>query len=379
MKKLFHLLNLILIPLCLFTLLMGPGVGVANNPQLNRLLVVCCFLLLVTKLHSFKMDVHHWLFLGWMFWAAIGTFFAENQAHAFYGFYPYRGDGLLTWLIIVTIAFAYWFTFKTLKPLAFTCILMIVAVSVGYCLLVIRSHNVYARAFFNRFFLPDTGLGSFACQAAPVMALFHPLLPVLGLAPILAAASRGAFIAWLLTWNGIALAFWDKKKAFRISVILFVLFNIGIFASPLILRALKIEPKFTDAHRVLWVGARPQWIAQAEFLTKRLPLTGFGLDNLQNELVAPTNVEFKDLGRFIPDRTHNLIFDLILMTGWLGYALILLCFGWAIAVAVKYPTKHNLICLSAVVSYAIFSMFNPNGALGHAMAVISLFGIRRES
>ncbi len=133
--------------------------------------------------------------------------------------------------------------------------------------------------------------------------------------------------------------------------------------------------------RVMGTGARAQWIMQADEWGQSLPLTGFGLDSLIGKLKRPVGPTAEDRNMedstFQADRTHNILYDILLQTGWIGLTLTLLCFGSALAVVKDNLTTHNIACMGGLVAYVVFSCMNPPGILAHVIAVTCLFGIRK--
>lgn len=373
-------MNLLLLPLCLFVLLMAPAVGVANNQQISRLTIVCALLLLVKKVHAFKWELHHKLFAAWIVWAAIGACLSEYPAMAFFGWYPYRGEGLLTWLVILCFAVVYWQTYQTLYPLAWTCLGMFLVLIVGHVWIVKCANPAldpeYAKNYFQNFFLPPVAIASFACQAS---ALFSPIFAILGGIVLVDCASRAGLVAW-----GVFTAFsaWRAYKGRitpKIALWVMGLTVLTLMTAPIWGKWAKIDSKLAKIPSVTSqpIGARSQWCLQSEFLMHQLPLTGYGLDTLSEYLTPPDGKEWKNKTHFYPDRTHCWMYDLILCTGWLGYTMILLSVGYALAVAIKFPSQQNTICMCMIGSYIVFTFANPAGLLSQILTVIALLGIQK--
>jgi hypothetical protein len=361
---------------------MAPGIAGCHNQQIMRLIFVTSILILVKRVNKVKFDVHHWLFFAWLLWAAIGSILSDYTAYSFYGFYPYRGDGLLTWMIITCVAFCYWMCFNTLRTLALTCLVLILALSVGYYFIVKRSliDIHYSHVFFNAAFLPEVGIASFSSLASIVMLDIFPLLPIIALIPIIECNTRSAFISWLAIIPIYCGIYCWKKYTFSLlhvvamAIVLLLIAPSAILFSGIEQKLTKL-PDFTKKE----LGARPQWLMQAYDLSQALPLTGLGFDTQQEYLDDPKGGGFDDLSRFIPDRVHNIAYDIILTTGWIGYTLLLLAFGYGLAITLKIPSKHNTICLCTLIAYGIFGCLNPHGLLGNALAITCLFGIRRNN
>ncbi len=373
-----------IVPFCFLVLMFAPGIGGCENQQINRLAIVLCLLLFCRKIHDFKTEAHHWLFFAWLLWAALGTIFSDYQAMSFYGFYPYRGDGLLTYLIITCMAVLYWMNFKTLKPLAGMFIIAFVIAIGAYFYFVTRWYKNFpeqgaASMFFGRFFLPEVGIGSFACQASIITAILNPLFAFLGLIVLIEAKSRIGLIAWAITLSLASLyryrKYLTKKRFLGIICLLGTLFLLF----ECVKGKLPISTKFTYRPDVmkLGMGARSQWLLQGSNLSRSMPLTGFGLDTLSEYLHEPRGKELVGYSELYSDRTHNIAMDSILQTGWIGFTLILLTLGGAIGITWFYPTRQNVVCLGVLGAFLIYGMANPHGIVGNLTALTCLFGIRR--
>lgn len=374
-------MNLLFLPACLFILLLCPTVAIADNHSIARLTLVSLLLILVQRRHVLKLELHHKLFLAWLAWAAIGAAYSEYPWLAFYGFYPLRGDGLVTWVIITAIGLLYWNVYRTLKPLAWTCLLMLLTLVVAHFFIVKRSTPdmvMQSQNYFDSVFVPPVTVGSFACQASVIMAILCPALAVFGIFPILDAASRIGLAA--LAFGGGSALLYGYRKHITAKVIVRALACVvlALATSSWWVGPLHLEQKMVKIPALPsgQLGARPQWILQASALASRLPLTGFGLDTLSEYLEPAKGPGFTDLERFTNDKVHCWAFDTILMTGWIGYTLLLLAGGWALAIAIKFPVEQNVYCACALGAFLIFGCANPHGLIGNIIAVMALFGIR---
>ncbi len=363
-----------LLPFCWLVLLCSPAVSICLNQQINRLVIVAVLLLLVGKSHSIKWLPHHFLFLGWLAWVTLGTLYSNYPDLAFYGFYPYRGEGLLAWIVITCIAFLYWQNFDSLKPLAYVSLIgMILLISAK--LFIVHPNK---EIFLQKLFMPDVGLASFLCQSSILLGGFNPWLIVIGFLPLLSCASRSGVMA--LGAFGLVYFLYCQRKSIKTSHIVILCVIVAFMGLWTFNSTGMMHQKAKSTLNTLksgGLGARTHWILEADFLDHQLPLTGYGLDTLSEYLTAPKVGGFALLDFYYLDRTHNLIYDLILMTGWIGYTLLLLCLGYAIALVIKYPIKHNVLCICVVGAYLIHGMANPHGVLGHITCLTCLLGIRK--
>lgn len=379
----FPSFNGLIIPLCFLALLCCPAVSVATNQQLTRLTVISCLMLLVKKNHDFEFQAHHWLFIAWIAWATLGTIFSEYPEMSFYGFIPYRVEGLLTWVIITCFGVLYWKVYNNLRPIAYTCLTMLLGLIIGYFLIVSRwkghfGHIEHATIYFQRFFIPEVAIGSFAATCAPLLGIIFPLLPIFASIPIVLSASRSGLVSIVL-WSAYPCYLWIKEHmTLQRFMGLLCALALMLLTSPLWFRYFHVADKLSKIPSIesVGLGARGHWIMEAGFLSERLPLQGYGLDTLSNYLTPPSNEEYKNLKTFIADKTHNIMFDILLETGWIGLTLILLCLGYAIGVCIKYPNQQNMACIYVIGSFITFGMANPNALLAQIVAVIALFGIR---
>ena len=334
-----------------------------------------------------KLDLHHKLFFTWLAWCGIGIFFSEYPLMAFQGFYPYRGEGLLTFLILTCFALSYWKVFDSLRPLGWImagiCLFLFIAfVVIVYFWEGDYGDRSYAKNFFDRALLPDVAVASFACQTGAIMAYIHPLLGLIAALPLVDAASRSGLIALFVSLTTFVIL--TKKTNLTISskkLGKYCLVGIVVLGLSFLLvgKIVGMNQKLTSIPKIqtMGSGARSQWILQGANLASRLPLTGFGLDTLSNYLQTPTGGQWKEMRRYISDRTHNIMYDIILQTGWVGFTMLLLTLGYAVAICVHHPDRHNIACLCALIAWGIFAHANPHGMLGNSTALICLFGIRK--
>lgn len=345
--------------------------GYTTNHQMNRLLMVCSLLLLVRFNYKLIIDLHHGLWFIFMAWVGIGIFYSDHPMLAFQGFYPYRCEGYLTFLVMTLLAVIYWKTFESIKPLCYTVGIICLALTVSQYMNI----TIYN---YDRIFLPSVARSSTAAESGPLLMLIHPFLAILSVFPILASGNRSALVALFV---GCIFYLWfrfkhhlTKEERKFIPPLLPVMVGI-IFLCLLPLAHEKLTKIPNLLH--LGTGARSSWILQGSNLSHALPITGFGLDTLGEYLKPPQGAGYEDLSRFICDRTHFIPYDIILMTGWIGYTIVLLAFGYALAITLKWPEAENLACFGVVLTWAVFNCANPSGLLSNSIALTALFGIKK--
>jgi hypothetical protein len=337
-----------------------------------------------------KLDFHHKLFFTFLAWCSIGVYCSDYPLMAFQGFYPYRGEGLITYLIITCLAVSYWKHFETIKPLAWFGIISCLVLSIYFYLHVptwedsLGTQN-RTQVRFASLFLPDVALSAFACVAGILAMSIHPALSVISFFPILNAGSRSAVIGLLIAWV-MCFLLTKSKSSFKLNLKLTRFQKNGMIAIvSILLISLAFEKAYYFEQRIenlpqiknMGRGARSQWLMQGSRLSQSLPLTGLGLDTLSNHLTPPEGKGYEGLRKYIPDRTHNYPMDIILQTGWIGYTLLLLSLGYALGLAIKYPDRQNWVCLCALISFGLFGLLNPHGMLAECVALTSLFGIKK--
>lgn len=362
------------VSLCFLAMLLAPGY--TTNQQLNRMLTVSVLLLLIRHPYKLIKNAHHWLFFGWLAWCIVGIYFSHHRMMAFQGFYPYRCEGFLTYILVTCLAVSYWKVFTDLKPLCYTCIAGSIVVITIFLFLRPDIDLVY-RFRFENYVLPSVALGSFACLAGIVLLYINPLLSLFAVPVILISQNRTAMYSFAIVWviyclyqsGGIPLQHLGKLKKPVILVVLGVLILI-----PFLPYHLTKIPSFER----MGTGARSHWLLESSNLAHKLPLTGFGLDTLSNYLTSPKGEGYELLERYICDKTHNVAYDIILETGWMGYTMLLLAFGYAVAICIYYPNKLNIVCLSVVLCWILFGFANPHGLLCNSIALTAFFGIQKE-
>ncbi len=348
--------NPILVVLAFFALLFAPGIG--ENPHLNKLMA-CCFLLLLTDgRHAFKLDLPQKLFFAWLVWAALSCSLSPDAEMSIQGFYS-RGEGLLTWFIITGFVVMYWKTFTSLVPMRW-----MVAVALSVLLLLA---TILRPESFRCIAMPEMALAGFSSLSLVLLWAFDPYTLIFAVGPLFYSNVRTALfaIAVGIVCNHLLKSTKNLKPIF-----------FGTLIALLLVPFMPIGKRLLDVKTSkMGVGSRSQWIMQAHRLAYERPFLGFGLDTLSVHLkqaVGPTAHR-----NAIADRVHNIVFDLILQTGWVGYLLLLGSFGAAVGIAWHYRTEQNIACISILCAYLVFQLTNPCGVPAHLLGMIALFGIRR--
>lgn len=227
-------------------------------------------------------------------------------------------------------------------------------------------------SFFAVTVFPKMSLAAFTTFAALSFWMVHPVCVTLAL-PLLVHSNRATVIALMVgfaVYHGFRIGKILKgtKLALTASGIAFLAMAIAF--SPVGKKFMALDPD------TFGQGARTQWLVQASDLTYNMPLTGYGIDSLSRHLKPATGPMSEK--NAVADKCHNIIFDLILSTGWIGYTLALLTFGAALGVTWFYRSSTNIACFALVCAWITFNLMNPTGMMGHACMLIGLFGIRRE-
>lgn len=340
--------------------------GFFGNPNLNRVLA-CAFCLLAVDMGRFKLGVVQWCFLAWLAWTIACTFFLGSRADfAFQGF-NMRMEGLPTWIVITALAYAFWSL--TDRFMWFVGFMGLATVYLCFKLDLMALHE----SFFAVTVFPKMALAAFTTFAALSFWMVNPVCVTFAL-PLLVHSNRAAVIALLV---GIAVfhGFRDghrimKGKTLALAASGIALLMVAIVLSPVGAKFRALNPD------TIGQGARTQWLVQASELTRDMPLTGYGMDSLSRQLKPAQGLMSEK--NTVADKCHNIIYDLILSTGWIGYTLALLTFGTALGVTWLYRSSTNIACFALVCAWITFNLMNPTGMMGHACMLIGLFGIRRE-
>lgn len=301
-----------------------------------RLAVAAVFLAIGWRIP--RMSVIRWLWVIFMAWAFVCSFTCEYPALSILG-HPLRSEGAL-WLIIATFISL---TFPK-KWIFTTCF----AISLSmFLLLFLQNQKLLA-------YCPHLQIPRFAGGIASILAviLFAKDWRLLALAiPLIdLSESRTAWIASLLG----CLSFW----AFNRKWFPWTWTVIGIICLYMI-----FTTTINHVSTHYGTGVRANLIIQGSKLAAKCPLTGFGMDTLSKYLKKPACSKEKT----IDDRTHYLPLDVILQTGWIGYAMMLTILG-----TLLYKARTNAIKLGVVTSWCIFNMINPSGFASHELALIIL-------
>lgn len=343
-------------PLAFLALLFAPGFGV--NSLINRLFACAILLVIAEPRLKPKLEITQKLFLAWLAWAALSCALSPHSEMALQGYYL-RSEGLLTWLVLTCFAFAYWSYYEGAKAMT-----LLLTVSCLVLFWFMRSPEEMP------FIMPEVALGGFAALAAVyIYGNFGGCVPLLPLIPLLYSGQRSAIAAVVA---GIACRYVFiplSARAWKTLLVVACLCAAIIPLTPLKAKLAHSNP-FTIGQ-----GARSDWIRQAYDLSFDRPLTGFGLDTLSKYL-QPASEAYRHKSA-IPDRTHNIAFDLILQTGWVGYLLALLVLGAAFGVTWKGRNERNVTCFCVLVAWIVYGLFNPQGVPAHALALIAIYGIRK--
>lgn len=218
----------------------------------------------------------------------------------------------------------------------------------------------------HEFMLMPVPQGALAAGLLCVSSVYHPSLGIIFAPMLLGSGQRSAFIAV------VAVLFWQLVFGLgnRAKCMLWVIMGclaVGLAVTPL-------GNKLVDT-RFNFTGSRTQWLLQADTLAKALPLTGYGLDTGSKLLRPATGPTAHP--RVLHDRTHNMLADILLFTGWPGLTMILLCLGACIATTIKFPTETNRAALSGVLAIGLVGMFNPIGIPAWFLMLACVFKIRK--
>lgn len=316
----------------------------------GNLLWFALALMLFSRNKTMKWEPPAKFFMVWLVWALISCLCSEHRMVALFGS-MIRMEGFVMWVIIARLAWAYWSSKNAMSGLIFPMTVMFLI-------------YIAASMYFKMTFIHWAAVASFGAMFSVIVWEYSPWAIALILPFILVSQCRGGLIA---AFCGIMVNVLMKnfKRAWWFLAIAVCALVISQF--------MPIGQKIRHMNiETLGNGSRSHWIMQSSEVVKRFPLTGCGLDN---EFFYLTNGPRQLDG--VPDKTHNIFMDMLMMTGWVGYTLFLFSIGSAIGIAIKFPSRENIVCLSVLATWLIFGLLNPCGSAAHAIAVISIFGIRR--
>ncbi len=347
---------MILYCLAFLALIFSPSWGF--NSLLCKTFICALLLLLIPDLKPITLTPARKLFLVFAAWFAVCCVFSESPAISIHGFYL-RFEGFISYAVLGSLAFIYWMKSSELTMLRTLLVFSLILIPVLH-------------VFYEMSVMPLVALGAFAAVSAVLLYVADPSLIIFAVPALLLANSRSALVAVVV---GISCSYiFEKRNVFK-SKVLWV--SAALFCAVLPFTELSQKLK---ALEVTGKGARAHWMLEASREASHLPLTGIGPDMIWKKL-TPASAEFRQMEKdlvSIPDRTHNIAFDLILQTGWIGYFLSLLCFGLAVGLAVKFPTRRNVASLCALVAYAAFASINPPGLCATAIAITCFLGMKGE-
>lgn len=353
---------LALIALCVLML----TVSWTGSPQVAKLLA-CSGLLLLGDDRGRCHSVVKWWVVALAVWLAVGVVYSEHPALAMQGHW-WRWEGFITWLVLGVLAVRVWQqegiggsewkwegTLNCVR--ATVCVLVVVVTVLAFTM---------KPEFFSAQIMPKMAVGGFAAMAGVLLASWHPvwLLSVIPL--VVYSQCRASVVAILVgVWVFLFMDHPTVPRSWRKVHVITILVAVCILSCCL-------APKFLTANpSSVGTGPRAQWIIQAGELSHRLPLTGFGLDTQGYYLQSAGE------HGALADRVHNVLFDVLLQTGWIGVTLAMLMVGAAVGLTVFVPTPHNRACLAVVAAWIVYGMFNPQGIPAHALMLIALLGIRK--
>ena len=348
--------NKILFSLALIALFIAPGF--TSNQFLNRLLACTALLLLVSPKAFHKPNVAQWMAILWIGWSIFCSFYSEHPAQSFYGFHL-RWEGAITLMLFIVLGVYASSVGKDLSDIRW-------AVA-GTMVILLLSLLVRHYPNYSNIFLSPIALAGLVAVGSIYLVSWHPLWLVAVLPLLIFSQNRTGLITAFI---GIGL-FYVLTRRFRT-------IHVAVTILALIIGAIGFRERLAAINpSVLGIGSRAQWIMQAEDHAKALPLTGFGPDVLGHYLNRSTGNSV-DKVRFY-DKTHNILFDTILQTGWIGYTLAALTFGATIAVVIHHPTPQNIACLCVIITWITFGFLNPQGVPAHTLALLAIFKLRCSS
>lgn len=319
-----------------------------------NILIFCAVLMMGSSRLTPKLELPQKLFMLWIIWAFWGCVSSVHPIPAFVGNIV-RGEGWLLWLVAARLAWFYWatqdgFDFMTACSMAFMFIMVMLYFLVG--------HNPIA----------DMPLAAFSAIAAVLLWTVRPDLSTLAIPTLLIANNRTAILAAV---SGIVV----YEIFSRSPLISLMRTSVALGALILIIPFTPLAHKFSALDPgTFGLGARASFLQQAWEISKINPARGVGLDVISAYLKEPVMLQSP---KGVPDRVHNIMYEIILQTGWVGYFLSLLCFGAAIGYAVKYPSNQNSACLAILTSWVVFSFINPPGSAPHVFALMAIFGFQK--
>lgn len=349
--------NKALLVTALIALVATPGLTENSQPMKLLACVVACLCLSPEK--AFKIFPHHWAVFGWLVWAAIGCILSPFPSLAIYGFHL-RYEGLITFVLLVYLAFE-WSKNMELGAIGW----IGSALSVAYLLLIPLLH--------------DTELSWLMLPKVPMAGLLAVAFGVayhqnrwLGL-PIIACGMATGSRSFILC-AGLAVACSECLKTENLHIKRIVVLASLLIVSVAILPFTPLAGKLKNTE-FSGTGARAQWILQADTLSKSIYPWGLGLDTGSTWLKDPKAV-YAEKGA-ISDKVHNVFYDILVCTGWVGLIIVFLGLGSCIYHAFYYPTIRNEAAAIGILCYMVFGVMNPTGIPATALMLICVFNLKR--
>ena len=309
-----------------------------SSYQLTHLLACCACLLLATPKWRHSWALPSAYFCGWLAFAVIGGCFSDSWYWHIYGDYL-RYEGTVTWVLLTCMAALYWRLRRNSARLELACVIVLLLQT---CAIIYNSDAA-------DFIMGETriAVAAFACVAGVLLYASHPAMLLFAAVPLAWGCNRGALAAVVV---GVTVYHVLTMKSLPSSRQL-----LGIAA---IMTALTIPlTAKLMATKVTGIGPRSQWMLQASAIASGCPVAGFGFDSQIDYLTNPIGPNSESLAHpgstFKSDRCHNIAFDMILQTGWVGYTLLLLSFGAAIGITYHARTGMNAALLASLAAFDV--------------------------
>lgn len=354
-----------MIPLSMAFVCMCICPGLTSNSQITKLIVCAGFLMLASPVLPSRPTLTRCLVVAWLVWATIGCVMSDNWQIAIYGFHL-RYEGLCTYVLAVIGASLFW-----RQPRIMWIVGLLAFVASAFTVMDLAMPTI----LINWIGIPNIAQAALFSVAAVIMYGIQRPFALICVPPLIWTANRSAIFAVCAGIAVIEALRWNRASRSKVALwlVLAVVGCVVAMVSPI--------RKRLEATGATLTGARIQWMMQADTIARHhLPLFGLGLDTESKWLKPPKSGYYeREVGRdTICDRTHNLGFDMILQTGWVGYTLALLALGAAAAVTVKHRSPVNVTCLAGLVAFVAFGMLNPLGVPALVLAVGCLWGIKEE-
>ena len=334
-----------------------------SSYQLTHLLACCACLLLVAPKWRHSWTLPSAYFAAWLAFAVIGGCFQPGWYWHIYGDYL-RYEGAATWVLLTVMAALYWQLKRNTAWLELACVMV----------LLLQTAAILYRWDGADFIMGETkiAVAAFACVAGALLYAAHPAMLLFAAVPLAWGCNRGALAAvcvGIVVYHAFTA---NTRLEWR---------KIACIAAILTALSIPLTQKLLSTS-VTGYGPRSQWMLQASAIASGCPVAGFGFDTqidyLNNPVGPASEAKAHPGSTYKSDRCHNIAFDTILQTGWVGYTLLLLSLGAAIGTVILHKTGKNCALLAAVAAFVTFSLFNPAGTPSLGLAICCLFGIRKD-